>query len=94
MLEYRAFDQRWVVDHQRECLALIQIIAIRVRNLSPREALLVKQRFPADAVSPTLQHLNIEAIVPDIVERMFNSPILKKLSRFPACIAALDSINR
>jgi len=94
VFEYRPFDERWIVDHCRKGFVAIHVGAVHFRNFSPGQALLVQQRFPADAIRPAFQHLDVDAIVTDVMKRVFDFLVREILACLPARIAAFYSVNR
>ena len=94
MLEHGSLDQRRIVYHGCERLVAIHVTTIYIRNFSPGQAVFVQECFPADAIRPPLQHLNVEAVIADVMERMFNAVVLEILACLPARVAALYSVNR
>ena len=94
VFEDRPFYQRWVVDHQSQCFALAQVALVDFGDFSPRQALFVEQRFPADSARPTFQHLYIQTIITNVVEGMLDFPVVEIFACLSTGVAAFNSVNR
>ena len=94
VLEDRSLDESWIVDHRSKGLGAIHIVAVDFRDFSPGQASFVQQRFPTDAVCPALQHLYVYAVLTYVMKLVLNALVREIISRFPAGVAAVYSVNR
>ena len=69
-------------------------VAVDFGDLSPCQALLVEQSSPTDTLSPALEHLDIQAILPEVMELEFNVVLCQVFLRPPAGVTTFDSVYR
>ena len=87
-------DQCWSIDHCRKRMVTRHVGTIDFGYLAPGQAFLVQKFFPAYAIGPAFKHLNIETVVANIMKAILNFFGCQESTRFPARVAAVDSVNR
>jgi phosphate transport system ATP-binding protein len=92
-LDDRPFHQGGLTEHEGERAILGQAFAIDIRDLAPGQALLIQKLLPINAAGPTLEHLDVESVVADVVKAEFNVIFRKILASLAASVTALDAID-